>query len=199
MAPNASTTFDFTTDSEIGRSGGPALSFESKDGERFAVLVRNGVNGGFEHQLFGNWSTGVASGPVAMAAFGARTRAENLPSGVIAEYQGSSVGYSTDFDGDAFTTLSLIEIVTDFSTIQISSTDTRVTNIVSGFEEDVPGLDFEGVGTVSGATFAVPVSGTFADGQAEGQFNGPNAEEVAGTYDLTGEGMIRHIGAFGAN
>ena len=58
-------------------------------------------------------------------------------------------------------------------------------------------LDFNGGGPVSGTGFSASVSASTTSGTANGQFYGPTAQEVGGTFGLTG-GATTYIGSFGA-
>ena len=61
-------------------------------------------------------------------------------------------------------------------------------------------LDFTGSGPVSGSVFKASVDANFSvpvSGSADGQFYGPSAQEVGGTFGLDGSDLT-YIGSFGA-
>jgi len=93
-----------------------------------------------------------------------------------------------------------VEADFDHSSVAMASTDTVFVDIDSGnFLSAAPELDFAGNGNIDGSSFDVEI-GSFLNelsGTANGQFYGPNAEEVGGTY-VTGDGSTSYTGSFGA-
>lgn len=199
-AADSNASFDLTNGTTI-EFDGPVVIFESTDGERIAFIVDGGAGGPFEYQLFGQWYTesepGV--GTVGVGAYGARTPVANIPERTTATYEGLGTGTARLADGQGYSTVTLIRVDTDFAEASIVGNDTRAISFQDGSSRDASELDFEGRGPVSGAGFTASVAGPASTGQATGVFHGPNAEEVAGTYRLTGAGGVDHIGAFGAN
>lgn len=198
-AEGASVSIDTRRGGEITNLG-PVTTFESDATNQIAILVVEGQTT-FEHQSLGAWiaspDAGVAS--IGAGAYGAPTDVANIPRNQNATYNGASVGYAKDVAGQFFVTSSNVEVRTDFTTATISSTETAGENLQSGAVIALPGLDFNGGGPVAGAGFTAVVSGTDTLGQADGRFHGPNAEEVGGTYNLSGGNGTVHIGSFGAN
>jgi hypothetical protein len=180
---------------------GPVVFLESTDGERLALIIDEGAGGPFEYQLFGQWLTESAdnAATAGVGAYGARTPVDNMPRQTVATYAGLGTGIARLGDGQAYETVTVIRVDTDFVEASISGTDTEAFSLSGGGSRTAPELDFSGSGPVSGAGFTAVVSGPATSGEATGVFHGPNAEEVAGTYGLTGPGGLNHIGAFGAN
>lgn len=157
------------------------LVFTSPDGQ-FIAFVDPAI-AGFEHQTFGVWvERDYPTRLLGVASFGNRTAAGSLPAGT-APYNGGSLGFAAEFDGDWYVTVSDIRITTDFATASISSAGTEIVRASTMSAFTAPGLDFTGSGPVSGTGFSAPVTGGLGlSGDATGQFYGPGAEEVGGTF-----------------
>lgn len=179
---------------------GMLIGAGSRDGEKFA-LIANSIGQGWEHQSFGVWTTGIVSGSgvTGAASFGSRTARENMPgAGTAATYNGSGLGVAKLSDGKLYNTLSDVTVeTTDFTTVSISSANTRKFDLETAVWSSESGLDYTGTGSVSGNGFVANISGTDTSGTANGKFYGPRAEEVGGTFRATGSGGVVHAGAFG--
>lgn len=198
-APGSSASFDTRAgDGAVDFDG--VIGFATADGQDSALIVDAQVVG-FEHQTFGAWVTGygTGSGTVGAGSYGSRTPASGVPVGTSATYTGAAVGIARRADGQPYATASEVTVSTDFNSASISSTGTVAANLNTGTGVDAADLDFSGTGPVAGSGFVAAVSGTGTSGSAQGQFYGPNANEVGGTFTTTGAGGIVHSGAFGAN
>ncbi|MEL6979016.1 MAG: transferrin-binding protein-like solute binding protein [Pseudomonadota bacterium] len=158
------------------------------------------LNSTYEYQTFGFW--GVAQGPSGRFNFGSagfQTNAANLPL-TSANYTGDSIGAYAVSGGGLFATSSAIEVDANFQTGAASITSTN-TVMFDGNQNMIaaPMLDFSGSGSVTGASLAATVetSASALSGDATGLFYGPAAEEVGGSFALTG-GSGDYVGAFGA-
>ncbi|WP_424967878.1 hypothetical protein [Dinoroseobacter sp. S375] len=154
----------------------------------------------FEHQAFGVWGVGVFddAGAFSAGSFGAKTRAARLPSGLTARYADRTLSFVVLANGSLLSLESDLGLETDFSTVTLESSGTRdYTGEPSIPSEPRAQYDFSGTGTVSGSGFTADVAGDVLSGQASA-FHGPNAEEIGGTYRLTGPTGSTLIGAFGA-
>ena len=201
-APGSSVSFDTRLgDTADGDVSEPVVFFETADGED-ALLGINEANQGYEYQTYGAWVTGydTGSGTVGAGSYGAKTNASNIPPvGTTADYSGIGLGIARRADGQPYATISNVNVTTDFNSATISSTGTEAVNLNSGSTGAASELDFAGSGSVVGSGFVAPVSGTGTSGSAQGQFYGPNANEVGGTFATTGSGDVSHIGSFGGN
>ena len=195
-APGANVSFDSENGDILGSTEG-FLSLTSADGQKDAGF-RDPEAAGFEYQTYGSWLTGLGtgSGNVGVGSFGARTASGSLPSGT-ATYEGGSTGVAVDGSGEAYITGSIVTVSTDFSTAEITSNFTKAVNLNTDELIDAPNINFTGSGPVSGSGFKASVAGSSVSGSADGQFYGPNAQEVGGTFGLAGSG-ITYSGAFGA-
>ncbi|MBO9478464.1 transferrin-binding protein-like solute binding protein [Shimia sp. R11_0] len=177
----------------------------SSDGRRRAWLG-NAIALDFDHQTFGVWADGVGTtnGSVNVGSFGRRTATADMPVSGTATYLGTSAGVAITTDGRALQTQSQIAITTsDFSNVNIASTNTYVSNMSGGSTWRGQHLDFAGTGTISGNRFEANINGVIpfsatSTGDVDGYFYGDNAEEVGGTFEMNGA-VGNYTGAFGAD
>ena len=189
----------FDTTGAIAIVGGGYIGLTTSDGRSLALLADD-VAQGFEYQTYGAWVTGygTGSGTVGAGSYGAATSSANVPTGQVANYSGTSAGIARRADGQPYVTVSSVTVSTDFATAGISSSGTEATNINTQVTGPAPELDFSGNGPVADGQFSVDVSGIATTGIADGIFYGPAANEVGGTYQLTGSGGVANSGSFGA-
>ena len=196
-AGDAEVSFD--TDVSPGNFVRELAGFSSPDGDQFAVFAVGDANRDYEHQLFGVWIDGRNSnqGNIATASVGSRTDAANLP-GNAATYRGQTVGLAQLSDGESYVTDSDLTVTTsDFRTLNLTSTNTLVENLDTFAVSSNSDLNFTGTATVTGAGFTGTITGTAVNGNIDGNFFGPNAEEVGGVFDSQ-SGSTTYIGSFGA-
>lgn len=194
---------DFTADAETVNSGGIAIM---NDADTVAIFS-DPTESEFDHSSFGTWlqSNNPSSGTIGVGSYGAKTAQANMPVSGSASYSGYSVGFAERHNGDLLLTESDITVSTpDFSTVNISSTNTYTTN-VTGFSSTrrATDMDFSGSGTISGSDFTANIAtGTSVvdlTGSADGSFYGPNAAEVGGTFELSNtRSRTTYVGAYGA-
>lgn len=191
----ADVTVDVDNGGRFTQSNGIVVGEEGRQG---VVIVEPGAVGA-EYQTFGSWVRGGSSPRVGVGSFGARTGAANMPTAGQARYRGESTGFFDGLAGD-YATASRVEVTTDFSDVRVVSTGTQRFSLdgSDGVGRSDPRLDFDATGTVSGDGFSADISNRMGTGSVDGQFYGPNAEEVGGTFATTGSGGT-YIGAFGAN
>lgn len=196
---NAPVAFDKGRGDAIEAAGG-ALLATSRNGQQVAVMADPSTNG-FEYQTFGVWLTGVgaAQGTLGAGSFGSRTTANSMPRSGSATYEGGSTGVYAGPAGFAHATRSDVEASVDFDTrrIALDSRRTVQTELLTGREHENRLLDFSMVGRVTGAGFGGQVEAPIGmTGDLTGGFHGPNAEEMGGTFGMTGQGGS-YVGAFG--
>lgn len=190
-----------------GATVDPALAdfafAETASGDEIA-LVGDPVAKGFEYQTFGIWATGLNAGMgvFGAASVGAPTVSDrnSLPAMGIASYDGMSSGVYVDPTGEAFLAVADFDATVDFSTLMMS-VDTLGTTVIpldGGISAPMASLDFSGNGMAAAdGSFSTAINATDLAGSLNGQFYGPNAEEVGGAFDMTGAAG-RYVGAVGA-
>ncbi|WP_425093291.1 transferrin-binding protein-like solute binding protein [Tropicimonas sp. S265A] len=201
--PGLNIIIEERTGGSISHMAGTVL-FVSASGNS-EVLVIDPASYGYQYQTFGAWFDGLNAnaGTVGAGSYGARSQASDIPAAgsTTATYNGFSIGTASVPGGTAYVTVSDLGVTTDFDTMTITSTNTGGFDIgpAAAGQTPLPELDFTGSGAVAGIGFSAPISGTTSaiSGAADGQFFGPGAAEVGGTFSATGGG-INYLGAFGA-
>ncbi len=156
------------------------------------------------YQTYGLWANANIDGALegeGVGSFGARTGEANMPANgdQQAVFYGNSIGILDD-GGSQVVTASRVQVETNFSQVEFLSENTKVIEIDTGNDTKTAGeLNFRTVGTVSGDGFNIDINEPVGTGTLDGQFYGPNAEEVGGTFEiLTSETKGTYVAAFGA-
>jgi len=159
---------------------------------------------GFEYQSYGVWLNGidVGMGIVAAMTAGAATPVLGVPVAGLAVYNGSSTGFYVDPAGESFLAFADFSAAVDFVTpaiINVVSKGTQVLNVNSLVTSANGALDYTGAGAVAlDGSFATVITATDLAGTLDGKFYGPSAEELGGTFAMSGQNGSRYIGAVGA-
>lgn len=175
------------------------MGLESADRNDAAIIVAPDGSG-LEYQSFGIWLTGqnAYSGDVGTGSVGNRTDDANVPANQAATYRGISLGFARRGNRDGYMTTSQVTVsTTDFQTMNITSSSTFGTNIITDTDGQLSDLDFAGTATLSGSEFSGTITGDAVNGNVQGDLFGPNAEEVGGTFVST-SGETVYVGSFGA-
>ncbi len=157
---------------------------------------------GFEYQSYGVWLNGidVGMGIVAAMTAGAATPDSGVPVGGVAVYNGSSTGFYVDPAGVPFLAFADFGANVDFGTLAmiVFSTNTQVLNTISLVTSANDDLNYAGVGAVAlDGSFATVIDAPNLAGTLDGKLYGPSAEELGGTFAMSGlDGS--YIGAVGA-
>jgi len=163
---------------------------------------------GWDYQTFGVWTTGAGTGTgtVGVASIGAETAASAIPVSGTGNFVGASGGRYVDSTGVNTFVGSDMTATANFGTrsIAFATTNTRTstdlitpssnTNLNSSGTLSYSAWvnQFTGViSTVGGGASNVAMTGT-----ATGKFYGPTAQEIGGTFAVTGGGAA-YFGAFG--
>jgi len=164
----------------------------------------NAIAVGWNYQTFGVWAQSPTATTWIAGAISAGnpTPASAVPATGTATFTGITSGLYVDPSGALFATSAIMTANADFSarTIGFSTSTTEVSDL-NGVTSSNAGLDLSGTLIYDPAPnrFTGPVStaNTALSGTATGQFYGPNAQEIGGTYGLTGSGVSGMLGAFG--
>ena len=158
---------------------------------------------GFEYQTYGAWgSYGNATTSANAISVGSATPVTGLPATGSYTFTGGASGYYTDPNKLAYVTNANMTATASFDarTVSFSTTGTYVSGSPSGSAVPAPGLNL--AGTLAIASGANNISGTVTtaggmSGNANGKFYGPTANEVGGTYAVSGSGLGSFVGGFG--
>lgn len=161
-----------------------------------------------DHMTFGTWYDIDRESPIASAGhYGAATPKAAVPSSGTASYRGKGFGIANHDGIHNETNFDVAVTTSDFSAISVQSSNTTwreggVKKLNDGTRQivhDASALDFSGTGQIDGSGFNANLTSSAAGtGTATGSFYGPNAEEVGGSFAISGSGST-HIGAFGAS
>jgi hypothetical protein len=166
---------------------------------------------GWDYQTFGVWTTGqgTASGTAGVATVGAETAGLSIPASGTGAFTGVSVGAYVDSTGSNTLVQSEMTSTANFGTrsVAFSTTNTRdffsnanlsmlntsgTLNYDPGVNKFTGAVSTVGGGDARGTTAVVPMTGT-----ATGKFYGPTAQEIGGTFAVSGGGTTGYLGAFG--
>jgi hypothetical protein len=168
---------------------------------------------GFNYQTFGVWlsGSGVGSGLGGAISAGAATPGGSIPLTGSANYNGAAGGLYVDPNGVTYLAKSSSALSTNFATnsVSFSASGSTAASTATGAALANPSiLNIGGVLSYAGGAndFSGPVSSLTVtgssptlSGSARGQFYGPNANEIGGTFALKGaSGVEGYLGAFGA-
>ena len=178
-----------------------------------AALAIDPLYMGWNYQGYGVWITGrgTGSGTAGVMSIGAPTIASNVPTAGAATFSGNSAGLYLTPVGDYFITTAAMTANVSFTnrTVNFSTVNTSAASaaaVINGnFGSLAPSLDLKGNlsyaagsnnlnGTVTSAS---SYNGNPMTGTAAASFYGPNANEIGGTFALTGTGAESYAGAFG--
>jgi hypothetical protein len=178
-----------------------------------AALAADESYSGWNYQSYGVWITGrgTGSGTAGAATVGAATVGTNIPTTGSGTFTGTSAGLYVSPTGNYLVTTAYMTANVSFAnrTVNFNTVDTAATsaaNALNGnFGTLTPALNLTGTlnygagsNRISGTvTTAGSANGTPMTGTATGNFYGPNANEIGGTFSVTGSGMETFAGAFG--
>ncbi|PWR01805.1 hypothetical protein DKT77_14485 [Meridianimarinicoccus roseus] len=155
---------------------------------------------------FGGWAKTSGSGQnpngtdaIRFGVFGSQTPQGSVPTG-SATYTGESIGLANVTTGSqaiiGFTNSDVTISTPDFNTVTFTSANTTFSSLNASTLTNPGDLNFEATGTVSGTGFSATPTNPGRSGRVDGQFFGPAAEEVGGTFGITGSNIV-YGGAFG--
>ena len=205
--------FQTASGTDISFTRGPDMFFtlsingdfwgvESADGTKYALMA-DPILIGWDYQSFGVWTTGAGtgSGTHGMASAGSPTPAGSIPASGTAIYFGYAGGRHVASDGSTYFTLANMQTSANFATRQLTFT-TNSTEQTANLITSAPNLSLNMNGSLSYVAGSNQFSGTVTTvggmtGSAKGRFFGPTAQEIGGTFSVTGSGVQAYGGAFG--
>lgn len=168
------------------------------------TLIANPFNFGWDYQTFGTWITGAGtgSGKVGNYSIGSPTTGASIPTTGTAAYTGATGGRYSSAAGLDYFFSSDLSAVANYATRSVALTSTS--SVVSRdllSQSSMNALNFTGSMTYAAATNSL--TGTInttggLSGTAKGQFYGPSANELGGSFTAAGGGLEMFSGAFGA-
>lgn len=166
----------------------------------------------WDYQTFGMWQTGLGtgSGTFGVMTVGAETAGAAVPTTGTFTFSGVAGGHYVNSSGTGVYAFSNVSATTNFATqsIAFATTGTVTTpsvitpvltsnnnlNMTGALTYAAGSNQFTGaVTTAGGGTGNAAMTGT-----ATGKFYGPAAQEMGGTFGVTGGGTAAYVGGFGA-
>ena len=165
--------------------------------QNFTRLI-NPFTLGWRYQTFGIWASSRLD-KIGGYSIGAPTSGSGVPTAGSALYRGQTLGLYNDASGDGRVTASNLMAQANYAsrTIAVSSSGTVYTS------DSTPNNDLNFSGAMSYSAAANDLTGSFTttsglNGTMKGQFYGPAAEELGGTFSTNNAGLQVYLGAFGA-
>jgi hypothetical protein len=205
----------------IQTAGGTNLTFTSADSTFGTLRINSGIDAaisnsgtsyalaaepsayGWNYQSFGVWVTGAGtgSGTAGSTSVGWATPNGSVPTTGTGNYTGYTGGRYSASDGSYFFTSSAMTANANFATrsIAFSTTATQTTPDLINLTNN-SNLNLSG--TLTYAANSNQFTGTVTSvsgmtGTATGRFYGPAAQEIGGTFGVSGGGLNVYGGAFG--
>ena len=189
---------------------GVTYELKSADGNTTMVLgdaKDSWVN--WNYQTFGVWQKTTITGPTATMDIGAISAGSlspvsGIPTSGTGIYVGQAAGVYVDASGNLYSTTANLSATATFASRSISFNTTGTTTTASsGTTASASNLNLSGTLSYGASSnqFSgnLSSSGATMSGTAVGNFYGPNAEEIGGTYQLkASSGVETMIGGFGA-
>jgi hypothetical protein len=158
---------------------------------------------GFEYQTYGAWGAyGNATSSANAISVGSITPLTGMPATGSYTFTGGSSGYYTDPSKNAYVTNANMTATASFDarTVNFSTSGTLISGAPSGSAISAPDLNLSGTLVIASGTNKVSGTVTAAggmSGNANGKFYGPTANEVGGTYAVSGSNLGSFVGGFG--
>lgn len=197
---------------DSGPYAGLNVALSQDDGARAAISAEPLLNG-WNYQSFGVWITGrgQGSGTAGVISVGSTTPANAVPQVGRATYVGSAGGLYLGPTGEYALTAANMSAQVNFGArtvdFQTRNTVAATPDMIGASIAPVAAgaLDVAGRLTYAAGSnrFTGPVTsvsssdGTPMTGTAVGQFYGPNANEIGGTFNVNGAGMEGYVSGFG--
>jgi hypothetical protein len=181
--------------------GGTVITATSGNSDNTTLFI-DAAEVGYNYQTFGLWGTGdnASAGYLGAGSFGAQTASGSVPAAGIASYSGVTTGYYADTNSTLHITAasfsSSVNFGTNTFTASTSGTQRASAGAVPATVADA-NLNISASGTLSGASFSGTAAATGMSGTMSGRFYGPVANEMGGTFGMTGVNGT-YIGSFGA-
>jgi hypothetical protein len=171
------------------------------------AIVANPYIAGWDYQSFGVWNTqapGGDGGTIGAHSFGAATPASAVPLSGAANFVGKLGGLYISPAGEGSTGAADVTVNADFSTRSLSFASSN-TVTMRNLATAMPAPNLNLSGTLNYASGSNTFSGTLTSaggtmsGTSNGQFYGPNAEELGGVFVVKSPTTVETFtGAYGA-
>lgn len=194
-----------TANGDVLRINSAAQEFISKDGKAVATFISPSALG-WDYQTFGVWGgaagANLSTSSVNSVTLGSITTVSGIPATGQATFTGISAGYFASNNGQLYAVAAPSALAVDFGTrnFGFATSGTLAAPAAGGSAVSAPALDMRGAGSYAAGTNQLAGSVVTAGGMSGpviGQFYGPNANEVGGTYAVRSGSIGTMTGGFG--
>ena len=170
-----------------------------------AAIFANPYAAGWEYQTFGVWGNNGNFSVTATsnaASVGSATPASGMPASGTAMFTGVAGGMFATPSGASYLTTAAMAASVDFGSrvIGFATGNTVATSVYTTVSASAPALNLAGKLAINPGTSQFSGSVASAGGMsglASGQFYGPNANEIGGTFGVANASIGAMIGGFG--
>jgi len=181
--------------------GSSYLSFNS--GRTQMGILADPYYMGYEYQTYGAWgSYGSSSTSSHGYVLGNPTPAASIPTAGTGTFVGSMAGYYTDSARNGYLAFANLTAAYDFAarSLSLSTSNSAITGLPSGQTVSAPGLNMTSTLTYNANTNRLTGTVSTSNGMTGnmvGQFYGPAANEVGGTFSVQYPNIGTLVGGFG--
>lgn len=203
-ATNGSTTINMSTsngDTLSSGFGGASTLGLNKTQTTMAVFANPTINA-YEYQTYGAWGAYGNGGAAGAISVGNVTPLAGLPTSGTGAFIGGASGYYIDPSNNAYLVNATLNVNVDFAgrTASFNTSNSAMTGGPSG--SPIGNGDLNLSGNLSYGAGSTKLSGTVTStngmtGPVNGKFYGPVANEIGGTYAVSGSGLGSMVGSFG--
>ncbi|MEH6575684.1 MAG: transferrin-binding protein-like solute binding protein [Amphritea sp.] len=202
--PNSTVTWSAAAGDMIDTSSGLIIALENAASTDIGIFA-DAVGLGWNYQTFGSWVTGFGSGSGKIGAIssGAPSAASAIPVTGIATFSGLVSGIYVDSAGEGFSAVGDLTVGADFTSriLSFTTTNTQKVALDTAITSTASNLNMIGALTYNAGinSFTGSVTATGLTGTADGQFYGPEAQELGGVFTLRASSSVETFkGGFGA-
>ena len=166
------------------------------------TVFANPTTSAYEYQTFGAWGNYGTGGAAGAISVGTVTPLAGLPTSGTGNFTGGASAYYVDATNAAYLVNSTLNVNVDFAgrTASFATSNSAMTGGPRG--TPLPNSNLDLSGNLSYGAGSTKLTGTVTStsgmtGPVNGKFYGPVANEIGGTYAVTGSGLGSMVGSFG--
>ena len=203
-ATNGVTTINMSTSNgdTLASGFGGAATLALNQSQTTMAVFANPTTSGYEYQTFGAWGAYGNGGAAGAISVGNVTPLTGLPTSGTGAFVGGASGYYIDPSNNAFLVNATLNVNVDFAgrTASFATSNSAMTGGPAGSAIGNSNLNL--AGNLSYGAGSTNLSGTVTStsgmtGPANAKFYGPVANEIGGTYAVSGSGLGSMVGGFG--
>ncbi len=205
QTPLSSVSFNTAVGDTISSSVYSTAFVAYNKAQTAAAIFANPYAAGWEYQTFGVWGNNGSFSVAATsnaASVGAATPASGMPTAGTAMFNGVAGGIFATPSGASYLTTAAMAASVDFGSrvVGFATAGTVATSTYTTASTSAPALNLTGRFAINPGTSQFSGSVVSAGGMtggASGQFYGPNANEIGGSFGVANASIGAMIGGFG--